>query len=256
VKLSQRRLARPSFGGLMATRQGALLLAVVCAVCAAGIIAIALSQYRSSVQTKQTQATVLVATATIPKGTSGDQIAARALYKSMPVAATQVTPGAVSDASALTGQVTSTAVLPGQQLTTSDFAGPVGVPGVLQPGEQAISLALDDPHGSTEIAVPGDRVNLYANWGAHHVQLIATKVMVLKSGPATASQGGQTITGPSTQLAIPTALAPVVIDAVDNFKLYMTLDPIPASSSARAPVTVGAVSGAATTTSSNSTGGS
>jgi Flp pilus assembly protein CpaB len=240
----------------MATRQGALMLAVICALCAAGILAFALGQYRSGLQTKTQQATVLVATANIPKGTSGDQIAARALYKSMPVATTQVTAGAISDASALAGQVTSVAVLPGQQLTMSDFGGTAGVPGVLQPGQQAISLALDDPHGAAEVAVPGDRVNLYEDTGAHHVRLLAPKLMVLKSGPATASQGGQAITGPSTVLAIPTGLAPSVIDAADNFKLYMTLNPIPASSSARTPVTVGAVTGAASTTTSTSSGGS
>jgi Flp pilus assembly protein CpaB len=256
VKLTQRRLARPSFGGLMATRQGALMLAVLCALCAAGILVFALGQYRSSVQTHTEQATVLVATAAIPKGTSGDQIAARGLYKAMPIDATQVTAGAVSDASLLAGQVTSVTVLPGQQLTMSDFGGTAGVAGVLQPSQQAISLALDDPHGATETAVPGDRVNLYADYGPHRVILLAPKVMVLKSGPETASQGGQTVAGPSTVLAIPTVLAKEIIDVADNYKIYLTLNPIPASSSVHAPVTVGATSGAASTTTSTSSGGS
>src|ERR1019366_10393882 len=69
VKNTQRRMSRPSLGGMLATRQGALVLALVCAACAAGIQLFALGQYKSAQTTPQTvQATVLVATAEITKG--------------------------------------------------------------------------------------------------------------------------------------------------------------------------------------------
>ena len=123
MKLSQRRMARPSLGGMLATRQGALILAVLCAACAAGMLVFALSSYKHSVQTP------------CPAGDGarrhrhdpeGDHRASdrrpRSLYKSTPIVATQLAPGAISDASALQGQIAAIDILPGQQLTTTDFA--------------------------------------------------------------------------------------------------------------------------------------
>ena len=136
---------------MLATRQGALVLALVCAACAAGILLFALGQYKSAQTTPQTvQATVLVATAEITKGTSGDVVASRGLYKSTPIVASQVTPGAVSDASTLAGKVASANILPGQQLTAADFTGVSDVSGLLTPTQRAIALTISESPGATE----------------------------------------------------------------------------------------------------------
>ena len=49
VKLSQRRMSAPSLGGLLATRQGSLMLAALCAICAAGVLVFALGRYKTNV---------------------------------------------------------------------------------------------------------------------------------------------------------------------------------------------------------------
>ena len=85
---------------------------------------------------------MLVATKAIPKGTTGADIAARQLYRSTPVAATQVTPGAISDAAQLAGRQTATTILAGQQLTTQDLSAQVRIVDGLAPDQRA-DLAHD-----------------------------------------------------------------------------------------------------------------
>lgn len=195
-------MARPSLGGMLATRQGALVLALVCAACAAGILLFALGQYKTAQSTPQTvQATVLVATAEITKGTSGDVVASRGLYKSTPIVASQVTPGAVSDASMLAGKVASANILPGQQLTAADFTGVTGVSGLLTPSERAIALTISESPGATDVLQPGDHVDVYAEIDANAV-LMAQNIQVIKqSGVTVTAANGKTSSAPATSTA-------------------------------------------------------
>ncbi len=95
MKLPQRRVSRPNLGGMMATRQGALVLALICALAATGVLMFALGRYKTSVKAPVTpQTTVLVATKQIAKGTSAATIAAAGEYRAMPIVATQLAPGA------------------------------------------------------------------------------------------------------------------------------------------------------------------
>jgi Flp pilus assembly protein CpaB len=202
MKMSQRKMARPSLGGMLATRQGALVLALICAACAAGILVFALGQYKTQVQPPAAvQATVLVATAQIAQGTAGNVISARGLYKSTPIAATQVQPGAVSDASVLAGKVAMTNIVAGQQLTTADFSGPVGVTGLLTPDQRAVALNITESPGATDILQAGERVDIYASWGEKMV-LLDPNIEVIKPAGATASTSTGSAQPPS---AAPTA---------------------------------------------------
>jgi Flp pilus assembly protein CpaB len=202
VKMTQRRMARPSLGGLMATRQGALMLALLCAVCAAGILVFALGKYKSGLKTVTQQATVLVATGDIPRGAQGSSLAARGLYKPMPVVPSQIAPGALSDASYLQGKTASTTILPGQQLSVADFTGVVGVTGLLTPNQRAISLAISESPGNNDVLQPGDRVDVYTYFPKRDVVVLTDPdVLVLKSaaGPAsTSASSGGTANAPST----------------------------------------------------------
>ena len=157
MKLSQKRLSRPSFGGMLASRQGALLLAFLCALAAAGLVLVALNHYRKNLVTTNQQATVLIASGQIPKGTSAQVIVARQLYKATPVLSTQVTAGALSDPALLVGKTATTDILPGQQLTSADFAGAavLGVAAQLQPDQRAVSITIDETHGDTDVVQVG-----------------------------------------------------------------------------------------------------
>lgn len=246
MKTTQRRMARPSLGGLMATRRGALTLALLCAVVAAGILVFALGRYRSSVQTVTKQATVLVSTGNIPKGTAGDAIAARGLYKSTPIVATQLAPGAISDSSLLTGKVVATNVLPGQQLTLSDFTSVTGLTGVLAPDQRAVSVSVDEAHGNTDVLRPGDRVDVYvylagANKIGSSVLLLVPNAQVLKVAGLPTNVGGQPIAGGSMVLAVSAQQAPEVDLAATQGTLYLALRPNNATKSPTTPTTLNSV---------------
>jgi Flp pilus assembly protein CpaB len=197
-------MVRPSLGGMLATRQGALVLALICAACAAGILMFALGQYKTALKTPTVQATALVATAQITKGTSGDVVASRGLYKSTPIVASQLAPGAISDASMLTGKVASVNILPGQQLTVADFSGVTGVSGLLTPSQRAVAISIAESPGATDVLQPGDRVDVYetAKPGAPIV-LMGQNIQVIKQSGGTVSAGtpGSASAAPATSSA-------------------------------------------------------
>jgi Flp pilus assembly protein CpaB len=270
MKMTQRRMARPSLGGLMATRQGAMMLALLCAVCAAGILVFALGKYKSGLKTVTQQATVLVATGAIPRGAEGSSLATRGLYKSMPVVASQVAPGALSDASYLQGKTASTTILPGQQLSVADFTGVVGVTGLLTPNQRAISLAISESPGDNDVLLPGDRVDVYTYFEhCNCVVLTDPNVLVLKSavGPAsTSASSGGTVSAPPTSTAAGsgTATSPAagnpsiiaggslvlsvssqeasnIIYAAETGQTYLTLRPIKSTTTPRPLTTLASV---------------
>jgi Flp pilus assembly protein CpaB len=248
MKLSQKRLARPSIGGMLATRQGALLLAFLCAVVAGGLVLIALNQYRQNLVTTNKQATVLVAAGEIQKGTSGEAVAAQRLFKVTPVVSTQVQPGALSDSTFLAGKVAQVDILPGQQLTLADFTAVAGVAGQLQPGQRAVSVSIDEAHGDTDVVQTGDRVDVYAALsenGAPALALLVPNALILKAAngpvagtapPAPAAGGAAAAPAPSggssVVLAVSTADAPKVAYVADNGKLWMLLRPANATAPA------------------------
>lgn len=244
MKLSQRRMARPSLGGLLATRQGALLVALLCAVCAAVLIFFSLSRYKAGLRTTPPQATVLVASGTIPQGTAGATIASEKLYTATPVAASQVTPGAISDASVLAGETANTTILPGQQLTTTDFSGLTSVSETLAPNQRAVSITIAEAPGDTDVVQAGDHVDIYDNIPTPNlgtnaspgsaavgtntalVLPIITDALVLKSATGTpVKHEGVPITGSSMVLAVNADQVQLLISAEMHDQLYLSLRP-------------------------------
>jgi pilus assembly protein CpaB len=229
---------------MLATRQGALILALLCAACAAGILVMALSSYKKSVQTTVKQATVLVATGEIPKGTTGDNIATERLYKSTPIVATQLQAGAISDATGLVGQVATSDILPGQQLTTADFGVTVGAASLLQPNQRALSIPADEIHADLGILNPGDRVDLYEENNVKQpdgntqiqIALLDDNVLVLKT-PGSGLAGSVATASASTSSSKPAAAngslvvalkssqVPAVSLTADNGTLWLALRP-------------------------------
>lgn len=235
MKFSQRRLARPSLAGMMATRQGSLTLAVICAAAAAGVLIFALGRYKASLRTPTAQATVLVATAQIPRGTAGTTIAAEHLYRSMPVVGSQVSPGALSDAGALSSERTQSVVLPGQQLTTGDFAPLSTVAETLAPNERAVSLAVTEAPGDNDVVQPGDHVDIYSAFktsnGEQATALVIGDALVVKPATNTpVKTNNVTISGGSMVVAVPSNQVAPLIFAEQNGSLYVSLRPIGAAS--------------------------
>jgi Flp pilus assembly protein CpaB len=253
VKITQRRMARPSLGGMLATRQGALILAVLCAVCAAGVLVFALGSYKQNVQTVTPQATVLVATGEIRQGTSGDLIASGKLYKSTPVLATQLAAGAISDSSLLAGKVAQADILPGQQLTTADFSSTVGVPALLSPNQRAVSVPTEEIHGDLDVLVPGDHVDLYASLAHNNattVSLLDPDVLVLKTpssgiagAVATAANSAKPVaaTGTTLVLVVSSSVVPQLELTADTGKIWVSLRPLKATAPLGGIATIGSI---------------
>jgi len=249
VKFSQKRLSRPNLGSLLATRAGAVTLALLCAVVATGLLVFALSSYKHTTQAVIPQATVLIATGEIRQGTSGDAIAAERLYKSTPVAATQLSAGAISDSSVLAGKTTSAAILPGQQLTLADFATAPGVTGLLAPDQRAVSLTIDESHGDTDVLLAGERVDVYADFpvgGVPTEVLVVSDALVIKPASATPTSGaGKSIAGASLVLAVTASQAPEIGYALDHGIAYIAVRPPNASAPPVPFTTIGTIVAAA-----------
>ncbi|MDQ6776219.1 MAG: Flp pilus assembly protein CpaB [Actinomycetota bacterium] len=229
MKLIRKRLDGPSMGGLLATRGGALTVALLCALIAAAILIFAIGKYRHAVSRGPTQATVLVATSEIGKGSPADLIASQRLYKVTPVLDTQVSPGAIVDAASLAGKIVASNILPGQQLTAADFTtGPVGLAAQLSPTERVIAMTLDPTHGAGGLQA-GDHVDVYGSFAsqtgaaANVVALLVSNAVVLKApslsgaGTASVSTGGPVLLGLSMQLS------PKVMWVLDYGKLWLQL---------------------------------
>lgn len=250
MELTGKKFKVPRVKGLPASRRGAIALAVTCAVAAAVILLVALNQYKKSVSLANREDTVLVATGTIQKGTSADVIAQEQLYKPEPILGANLASGAIVNAAALHGEVAVQDILPGQQLTASDFVPAAsGVVGQLTPGQRAVSLALDAEHGLVGELEPGDHVDVYGEFGggsttgstgAALVKLLIPNALVIKV-PSTNSGIGSSGTSGTVVLAVSDGQVGTLAYAADNGKVWLALRPGDATGSAQGLTTYNSV---------------
>ncbi len=216
----------PHLRGLPASRHGAIALALLCAVAAAGIILFALGQYKSNLQTSAKQETVLVSTGLIQKGTSGEIIGSQNLVRPVEILVKAAKPGALTDATELQGKVAVANILPGTQLVAADFTASLGVQTELAPNQRAIAMTLDPEHGLTSLLEAGDHVDIY---GSYNVQpptgqsiqvarLLVPNAVVLRSAAGGAAGGA--LSGGATG-SEPLLMA---VDSNDVGQLSMSLD--------------------------------
>jgi Flp pilus assembly protein CpaB len=155
---------------LIATRRGTILLSVIAAAVAGGLILVYVSRYRDSVRDAGQPVTVLVARGNIAKGTAGNVIATKALYTAETLRQSQVKNGAFSDASSLRGEVATQDILQGSQLTSADFApASTNVASTLTGKQRIISLPFNAAQGLSGDLQVGDRVDVYAGFNVSQV---------------------------------------------------------------------------------------
>jgi Flp pilus assembly protein CpaB len=233
MELTRKSVRRPLLKGALSTRRGSLLIAALCALAATGILVVALGQYRKHASTPNQQQTVLVATATIQKGTSGDAVATTGMFRLTPVLTNQVSAGALSAANALRGTVAARDILPGEQLTQADFVAGGGVAAELAPNQRAVSIALDSSHGLLDVLQAGDRVDVYGSFTlqAHGVsapvpviRLLIPAALVLKT-PSASGGVGSSGAGGNVVVEVSDNLAPNLAFASDNGKIWLVLRP-------------------------------
>jgi pilus assembly protein CpaB len=155
---------------ILSTREGTLAVAAVAALLAVAVILTFIHGYKHSVDAGAEPVTVLVAKDALPKGSSGDQIARKGLYQATGFKRDQVKDGAITDPGALQGLVATHVLVPGQQLTTADFAKPSDpVLSQLADDQRAVTLPLDSAHGMIGQIQAGDHVDVYAGFNVRRL---------------------------------------------------------------------------------------
>jgi Flp pilus assembly protein CpaB len=246
MELTGKNYTRNDWRKLLATRRGTVLVAAACALIAGGILIVAMSHYRSSVDSSANQETVLVASGLIQKGTSGDAIAAEKLFKPTSIAAKQVSTGAIADTAQLQGRVAAADINPGQQLTVSDFTANGGLLSQLGPHQRAITITVDSSRGMIGQVHEGDHVDVYVDLelansrNGNFVRLLLPDTPVLKA-PTSASGGGLGGVNPQSQqsnitLKVDANQAGELAYAADNGKVWLVLRPANAGSAATSSI--------------------
>jgi Flp pilus assembly protein CpaB len=150
---------------ILSTRQGTLGFAAVAAALAITVLLVFMQSYKRSLDQRADPLTVLVAKGELPKGSSGDAIASEGLFQATGFKREQVKEGAITDPSSLRGLVTTHNIVPGQQLTTADFAKPTDpVLSKLSKDQRAVTVPLDSAHGMIGQISAGDHVDVFAGF--------------------------------------------------------------------------------------------
>lgn len=232
MELTPKKPVAPDLLRLLSTRRGTLTAALICALVAGAILVFAISRYRQSVNGANAQSTVFVAKGLIQKGTSGDAIASEQLFTPTNILQKQVSTGAIADAAALHGEVAVHDILPGEQLTLSDFAAGVGVATTLAPSDRAISVPLDPAHGMFGVLQAGDHVDVYGGFNVDQgsgrptpiMRLLIPDVQVLQAPTVGGGIGGGSQSG-SVVLSVADVQAAMIAYASENGKIWLVLRP-------------------------------
>jgi pilus assembly protein CpaB len=209
-------------GGGLSSRRAAILLAIGALVLAAILLIVYVRSYRNSVSGENAPTTVIVAKSLIPAGTSGTIIATKEAYQSTTLPQKEIKVGAISDPAYINGRVAVSDIVPGQQLTTNDFTVPTteAVDTKITGVQRAISVNVDNVHGSLSQLVANDHIDIYVGLGARGgqsiVKLFRGNVKVL----AVPSDGAGNLI-----LQVNTKDAAKFAYAADNTQLYFVLRP-------------------------------
>jgi Flp pilus assembly protein CpaB len=159
----KKRPAADSLKQFVSTRRGAFTVAAVAATLAGLVLVVFINRYKQDVSAGLAPAPVLTADRVIPRGTAANEVIAEKLFKPTAVPEEKVRPGAVTQASQITGRVAVRDVLPGQQITMADFASVADpIRSRLTKRERAIQIPIDKVHGLLTTVRAGDRVDILA----------------------------------------------------------------------------------------------
>ena len=149
--------------GRVSSRGWAIALGLGAIVLATILLIVYLDRYRARVGGASAPTPVLVANRTIPAGTPGTIVASEKMYTATTLPKKEVLEGAIADPTFLTGRAAAIEVLPGKQLTATDFAASTTttIDSQIQGPERGISVNLDSVHGSLSQLKAGDNIDIY-----------------------------------------------------------------------------------------------
>jgi Flp pilus assembly protein CpaB len=160
-------------------------------------------------------------------------IAAGGMFQRTSVKASQAQIGAIADSSVLHGEVTTTAIYPGQQLTAADFTrGLVTVASQLVGPDRALAVPVDSAHGLIGFVQTGDYVDVLSSFPGNGtrggVTVLASNILVLSApggGGSGGIVGGSGNGGGNIVLRVSAKLATTLAFAADNGKIWIALRP-------------------------------
>jgi Flp pilus assembly protein CpaB len=220
--------------GKVSSRGWAIGLGIGAIVLATVLLIVYLDRYRARVGGTNVPTPVLVAKQTIPVGTPGTIVTSNLMYQPATLPKKEVELGAVSDPQFFVGRAAATEILPGQQITEASFAASptTFVDSQITGTQRAISVAIDNVHGSLSQVQAGDSVDIYIS-AAGAVKLFRPNVKVL------AVPG---VEGGNLMLRIDTKDAADFAYAADNAQLWFVIRPVAgAKATARDTATAGSV---------------
>jgi Flp pilus assembly protein CpaB len=204
--------------GRMSSRSWAIAVGAAAVVLAAILLIVYLDRYRARVGGENAPTPVLVANRLIPAGTPGTLVATQTMYQATTLPRKEVDVGAIADPQYLSGRAAAADIFPGQQFTATDFAADPSatVKSQITGTERAISIAIDNVHGSLSQVAAGDSVDMYIGV-AGAVKLFRPNVKVLAIPTA---QGGNLV------LRVDTKDAADFAYAADNAQLWFVVRPV------------------------------
>lgn len=208
--------------GRMSSRGWAIALGIGAVALAAILLVVYLDRYRDRVGGENAPTPVLVAKQLIPAGTPGSIVASQSMYAATTLPAKEVVVGAVSDPTYLNGRAAAADIFPGQQFTATAFAAAdtASVDSQIRGIERAISISIDNVHGSLSQLQAGDSVDIYTGV-AGTVSLFRPNIKVLAVPGVPGPSGGGNLV-----LRINTADAAQFAYAADNTQLWFVLRPV------------------------------
>ena len=212
----------------LSTRKGAYTVAAIAAALAALVLVVFISQYKESVKQGLVATPVLVADRVIPRGTAGSDVVLEKLFKPTAVAEQDLKPGALTDSEALVGAVAVRTILPGQQITGTDFTAK-GDPirSRISKNERAIQIPIDKVHGLLGTVRPSDRVDIMAAFNSSNSNGSGTPTLtpLMRDVRIMAAPGYSPGIQSSVILEVTDKQASQLAFAADNAKLWFTLRP-------------------------------
>jgi Flp pilus assembly protein CpaB len=220
--------------GRMSSRSWAIAVGAAAVVLAAILLVVYLDRYRARVSGENAPTPVLVANRLIPAGTPGTLVAGQTMYAPTTLPRKEVEVGAIADPQYLSGRAAAADIFPGQQFTATDFAADPNatVKSQITGTQRALSIGIDNIHGSLSQVRGGDSVDIYIGI-AGAVKLFRPNVKVLTvPGP----EGG------NLMLRVDTKDAANFAFAADNAQLWFVVRPvIGAKATARTTATAATV---------------
>jgi pilus assembly protein CpaB len=151
----------------MRSRGLVVALALLLAVMAAAAVVLYANGVKKDATSGGELTTVIVATQSIPAGTSLDTLIDSGAFKELNVPTDAVVEGAVAGLSELRGQTTTTPIVANQQLATSSISSGEQVEGGMlgiSKGHEAVTIKLNAPQGGDGHIQLGDNVTVFATF--------------------------------------------------------------------------------------------